>query len=147
MSNFVSVTKYGLFDKNGKPATTLGGQDIFSMNEIRSIFDKLRSEYRISKIEIQVSDNSATALQHGTPSDKIGGNVWVRYFDDSNSSNWVYLPDVLTKAKDGKDLVLNYVVFNCLTRIADSETPRRALGIKKRPLILGAVLKVFNHVR
>jgi hypothetical protein len=141
------VTKHGLFDENGKYATTLGGQDIFNMNEIMLIFDKLRSEYRISKIEIQVSNNSTTPMQHGTPSDKMGGNVWVRYFDDSNSSNWVYLPEVLTKAKDGKDLVLNYVVYNCLTRIADSETPRRALGIKKRSLIEAVALKAFARIR
>ena len=147
MSNFVKVTKHGLFDKNGKYATTLGGQDIFNMNDIMSIFDKLRSEYRISKIEIQVSDTCVLPLQHGAPSDKMGGNVWVRYFDDSNSSKWVYLPEVLTKAKDGKDLVLNFVVYNCLTEIAKSEVPRHALGIKKRSFIEAAVLKVFNRVR
>ena len=147
MSNFVRVTKHGLFDENGKYATTLGGQDIFNMTDIRSTFGTLRSKYRISKIEIRVSDSSATSLQHGTPSNNLGSNVWVRYFDGSNSSDWVYLPNIMTKAKNSTDLVLNYVVYNCLTRIADSETPRHALGIKKRSLIIGAILQAFNRVR
>lgn len=153
MSNFVSVTRHGLFDENGKYATTLGGQDIFNMNEIMSIFDKLRSEYRISKIEIQVSNNSTTPLQHGTSSNNLGGNVWVRHFDDSNSSNWVCLPNIKTKANNSEgannseELILNYVVYNCLTEIANSEVSRYALRIKKRPFIETAILKVVAHVR
>ena len=52
MSNFVRVTKHGLFDENGKYATTLGGQDIFNMTDIRLTFGTLRSKYHISKYHI-----------------------------------------------------------------------------------------------
>ncbi len=147
MSNFVSVTKDGLFDENGKHATRLGGQEVLNMTDIRSIFGTLCSKYRISKIEIRVSASSARPLQHGTPSDKMGGNVWVRYFYGSNNSNWVYLPNIKTKANNSEELILNYVVYNCLTGIAKSETPRHALGIKERPFIEAAILKVVAHVR
>lgn len=128
MSNFVSVTKYGLFDENGALAKTLGGQDIFNIPGIRETFHKLRSQYNISKIGIRLSDNPGTPLKSGNPSNNLGGNVWVCCYKEPN---YIYVPDVRTKTHENDELVLNFVVYNCLTKISESEAMRAALGIKE----------------
>ena len=135
MSNFVSVTKYGLFNENGMPTTTLCGEDIFHIHKIRPIFDTLRLQYKISQLDIKASDNPGVVLQPGNPSDKNGGNLWIRFFDNEKESKWIYLENI---ARGDAEPVFNFVVLNCLTQITDRESVREALKIEKR--FLGRVL-------
>ena len=137
MSNFIRVTTKGLFDECGKTTETMCGKTLQFQRSTVGCFALFAQKYRIKYLDIIMSTTPGTMYTIGDViSQKQGDNVWCH----CEGSEWVSMGK---RDLDLSDFVVEYCVYN----LTQNATLRKKLGIKKRPLIIGAVLKAFNRVR
>ena len=89
-TEYITITAKGVF-VGGEPATHYRGEEIYCIENIKSLFKWIQKEKpEIAEIQTMSSKTGGKCLKTGNPSVEAGASAWCRIiFDDGTPTGWV----------------------------------------------------------